>query len=270
MSDEPFSYKRFAIRVMQSKGYMLKKLPDGTYIDTDAEVMTVFNLQLPSWKSLIEKHHFAADESVAERMLTTFGHREVKGGPGKVLETFAAHLEAQPKQGGSPDWSKAGKEWRECAYCDGRGVISNIPCMVERRGESLFRNYSFACKCDNGRRFAGMKVAEDWMIQYAADRATRWIDVHRAKLERFGIDPGADAVTRASQFRQAIQSMRQQVGQNGQTARTVQPAIPKTVDEARAMLASRKPRKPAPPPQLNPEALALAVYDNGDERNEWE
>ena len=98
MSDEPFSYKRFAIRVMQSKGYMLKKLPDGTYIDTDAEVMTVFNLQLPSWKSLIEKHHFAADESVAERMLTTFGHREVKGGPGKVLETFAAHLEAQPKQ----------------------------------------------------------------------------------------------------------------------------------------------------------------------------
>ena len=36
------------------------------------------------------------------------------------------------------------------------------------------------------------------------------------------------------------------------------------------MLASRKPRKPDPPPQLNPEAMALAVFDNGDERNEWE
>ena len=36
------------------------------------------------------------------------------------------------------------------------------------------------------------------------------------------------------------------------------------------MLDSRKPRKPDPPPQLNPEAMALAVFDNGDERNEWE
>ena len=45
---------------------------------------------------------------------------------------------------------------------------------------------------------------------------------------------------------------------------------PQTVDVARAMLDSRKPRKPDPPPQLSPEAMALAVFDNGDERNEWE
>lgn len=270
MNDDPFNHRRYAIRVMQSKGYMLKKLPDGTFIDTDAEVMTVFNLQLPSWKMLIEKHNFAADESIAERMLTSFGHREVKGGPGKVLETFAQHLDAQPKQGGSPDWSKAGKEWRECAYCDGRGVISNIPCMVERRGESLFRSYSFACKCDNGRRFAGMKVAEDWMIQYAADRATRWIDVHRAKLERFGIDPDADAVTRASQFHNAIVAMKQEVASRKAMSGMVNPSGKMSAATAALAEVRIKPRKPAPPPQLNPEALALAVYANGGERNEWE
>ena len=91
----------------------------------------------------------------------------------------------------------------------------------------------------------------------------------RSRCERFGIDPDADAATRAMEFAAAIRGMREQVGKNGQTARTVQPVNPQTVDEARAMLANRKPRKPSPPPQLNPEALALAVYDNGDERNEW-
>jgi hypothetical protein len=270
VNDEPFSHKRFAIRVMQSKGHFLKKLPDGTYVDTDAEVMTVFNLQLPSWEALFKKHNFAADESFAERMLTAFGHREVKGGPGKVLETFAAHLDAQPRQGGSPDWSKAGREWRECGYCDGRGVVSDIPVRVERRGETVDRTYSFACVCDNGRRFAGVKVAEDWMIRFAADRKTAEIARHEARLASFGIDPRANEQARASQFRAAILRMRQQVGSGAATARTATPSPPQTVVEARAMLAARKPRKPSPPPQLNPEAVALAVFANGDERNEWE
>lgn len=270
MSDEPFSYRRYAIRVMQSKGYMLKKLPDGTWIDTDAEVMTVFNLQLPSWKALVEKHNFAANESHAEQMLTTFGHREVKGGPGKVLETFAAHLEAQPKQGGSPDWSAAGKEWRECAYCDGRGVISDIPVKVERRGEVIDRVYSFACICDRGRFFAGMKVADDWMVRFAADRKLAEIERHKSILGRYGIDPNADAQTRASQYRAAIARMKQQIANGKATARTATPRPPQSVDEARALPAPRKPTKPTPPPQLDPEALALAAFDNRDERNEWE
>ena len=260
-TENDFDAMTYAARIMRSKGYD----PE----DSD-EAADIFDLQWKAWQELFAKHRIGDDLSRAEQLLTGFMQRELKGGVTRVLEAFAAHLDAQPRQGGSPDWSKAGREWRECAYCDGRGVISNIPCMVERRGESLFRKYSFACVCDNGRRFAGMKVAEDWMVQYAADRATRWINVHRAKLERFGIDPDADAATRAMEFAAAIRGMRQQVGQNGKTARTVQPVNPQTVDEARAMLASRKPRKPDPPPQLNPEAMALAVFDNGDERNEWE
>jgi len=260
-TENDFDAMSYAARIMRSKGYD----PE----DSD-EAADIFDLQWKAWQELFAKHRIGDDLSRAEQLLTGFMQRELKGGVTRVLEAFAAHLDAQPRQGGSPDWSKAGREWRECAYCDGRGVISNIPCMVERRGESLFRKYSFACVCDNGRRFAGMKVAEDWMIQYAADRATRWIDVHRAKLERFGIDPGADAVTRASQFHNAIVAMKQEVTSRKAMSGMVNPSGKMSAATAALAYVRTKPRKPAPPPQLNPEALALAVYDNGDERNEWE
>ena len=260
-TENDFDAMTYAARIMRSKGYDPAE---------DEDAADVFELQWPGWQELFARHRVGDDLSRAEQLLTGFMQRELKGGATRILESFATYLESRPKQGGSPDWSQAGREWRECAYCDGRGVISDIPVRVERRGEVVDRNYSFACVCDNGRRFAGMRVADDWMVRYAADRKIAEINGHEATLKRFGIDPKADASTRAKQFRRAIQSMRQQVGQNGKTARTVQPVNPQTVDEARAMLASRKPRKPNPPPQLNPEAVALAVFDNGDERNEWE
>lgn len=268
--NEPFDPRIYAQRIMRAKGYMLKRLPDGTFVDTDAEVMTVFQLQFPSWKALFEKHSLQADPQRAEHVLTSFGHREVIGGAGKVLETFSAHLEAQPKQGGSPDWTQNGREWADCCFCDGRGIVSKIPLMVIRRGESVYRKYSFACVCDRGKFFGGMKQAEDWMLNHARDRKQAEIARVVPNLERFGIDPNADPQNRARQFRAAILRMRQQVGSGAATAKTATPNNPQTVDEARAMLARRKPRKPSPPPQLNPEALALAVFDNGDERNEWE
>lgn len=261
MSENDFDEMSYAARVMRCKGYDPAE---------DEEVTDIFELQWPGWRELIAKHRIGQDPSRAEQLLTGFMQRELKGGATRVLETFAAHLDAQPRQGGSPDWSKAGREWRECAYCDGRGVVSEIPVKIERRGETIDRTYSFACVCDNGRRFAGVKVAEDWMIRLAADRKSAQIARHQTALARYGIDPNADPQTRARQFRAAILRMRQQVGTGAATAKTATPNNPQTVDEARAMLARRKPRKPSPPPQLNPEALALAVFDNGDERNEWE
>lgn len=271
MSSEPelFEPKRYAMRIMQSKGYFAKKTPNG-YIDTDADVMAVFQLQMPSWQFLFTKHNLAANVERSEQILLSFGHREVMGGPNKVLETFAQHLDAQPKQGGSPDWSQAGREWAECGWCDGRGVVSAIPVRVQIHGEIEEREYSFACKCDRGRFFAGMRVADDWMIQYAADRKTAEIARHKDVLRRFGIDPEANQATRNRQYRAAIRSMVEQVGSGRATARTVRPFLPKTVEEAKAMLAGTNAgRHMEPPPELDPENLALAVYDNGDERGDW-
>lgn len=254
--ENDFNARNYAERIMKAKGY------DPEANDENADV---FELQWPFWQDLINRHRIGDDLSRAEQILTRFAQRETFGGVTKVLESFSKHLEAQPKQGGSPDWSKAGREWRECGYCDGRGIVSEIPCRVERRGETVDRVYSFACGCDSGRRFPGMKVAEDWMIRHAADRKSREIAEHRDKLRRFGVDPDADQATRNRQFARAIRSMREQIGRNGVTAKTVQPVLPKTVEEARAVLG-----RPKPPESLDPERLAYSIFDNGDERNEWE
>lgn len=256
--ENDFDANGYAQRVMKAKGF-----------DTEAsdEAMDIFELQWPAWQDLINRHRIGDDLSRSEQLLTTFMQRETFGGATKVIEAFAKHLDAQPKQGGSPDWTKAGREWRECAYCDGRGVVSDIPCTVERKGDILERKYSFACVCERGTFFGGMLKAPDFALRYAADRKQAEIAGHRDKLRQWGIDPDASPQKRAEQFHRAIRSMKEQVGSGTAKARTVRPVLPKTVEEARAMMAARKPQ---PPEKLNPERVALAVFANGDDRNEWE
>lgn len=252
-----FDAKDYAIRVLRMKGHTLK----------DPDTNDVFVLQWPSWKALIERNRIGDDPANAENLLTTFGHREVIGGASKVLETFAQHLDAQPKQGGSPDWSQAGREWGDCAYCDNRGIVSDVPCRVVRHGETVERKYSFACICRAGERFTGMRKADDWMIRFAVERKHAEIQRVNGNLKRFGIDPNADGATRASQFRQAFRGMTEAVGKKGVTAKTVKPSG--TMAQAyKALEAVRPSVKPKAPEQLNPESLALAVYANGDERGE--
>lgn len=256
-----FDGMAYAARIMKSVGF-----------DTEAndEFTDIFELQWPSWQDLFNRHRIGDDLSKAEQLLTTFMRREFNGGATRVLAAFAKHLDAQPKQGGSPDWSAAGREWAECCYCDGRGIVSMVPCRtVNWSGDDETRHYSFACVCDAARRFPGVKVAEDWMLRFAADRKQAEIAGHEAKLRRYGIDPKADGATRARQFRRAIGGMLEAVASGKVTAKLVQPILPKTVEEARSILADRR-RRTSPPEKLNPERVALAVYGNGDERNEWE
>lgn len=251
----------YAHRIMKAKGF-----------DPEAndEYADIFELQWPFWQDLINRHQIGDDLSRAEQILTRFAQRETFGGATKVLESFSKHLDAQPKQGGSPDWTTATRQMSECPYCENRGVVSNVPCRVRNKwGEEIERDYSFACVCDRGRYYAGMAVAQDWMLNFALDRRKAETAKARTNLKRLGVDPDAPLETQRRQYRQAVASMKSQVGKNGQTARTVQPVLPKTVEEARAMLASRKPAV-NPPEQLNPDRLALAVFANGDERNEWE
>lgn len=251
----------YAARVMRSKGF-----------DTEGndEFTDVFELQWPSWQHLINRHRLADDPSRAEQVLTLFMQREFIGGVTKVLEAFAKHLDGQKPSGGSPDWSQAGREWAECCFCDGRGIVSGVPVWVRNRaGDDERRFYSFACKCERGRFFAGVKIADDDMLRYAADRKQAEIDGHKAKIERYGIDPEADGRTRARQFRAAVRSMVDAVASGKVTAKLVQPILPRTVEEARLILADRK-RKANLPERLNPDRVALAVFANGDDRNEWE
>lgn len=246
ISQNDFDAMSYAARAMKAKGYD---------IEANDEYADIFELQWPGWRELLAKHRIGEDQQKAEQILTGFMQREVIGGATRILEAFAKYIDAQPKQGGSPDWIAASREMADCAYCDGRGVVSNIPVHVVRRGETVTREYSFACVCDRGRRFAGMKIAEDWMIHIAIDRKKAEIAKVPTNLAKLGIDPDADLETQRRQFRQGVRRMREQVASGSKPV---------------AAVAQPVPAKPEPPEQLNPERLALAVYANGDDRNEWE
>jgi hypothetical protein len=276
---DPMGYSE---RVMRSKGFDP---------ESNDEYADIFELQRPAWQDLINRHRIGDDLSRSEQLLTTFMQRETFGGATKVIEAFAKHLDAQPKQTGSPDWSKAAQETQVCGWCDGRGVVSDIPVRVERRREVVERNYSFACKCDRGRFFAGMRIAEDWMIQYATDRKTRETAGHKEKLKRYDIDPDASPEKRAEQFRAFIKKMKEQdIARKSGGRREIKAPSgimqaaneavakvksrtefePEVVDDIRQKIMATKARYEGPPEKLNPDRVALAVFANGDDRNEWE
>lgn len=245
INENDFEPRAYAQRVMAAKGYD---------VEASDEFADIFELQWPGWRDLIARHRIGDELSRAEQLLTTFMQREVIGGATRILEAFAKHLDIQPKQGGSPDWATAAREMSACAYCEGRGVVSNVPCETRNKwGETVTREYSFACVCDRGRFFGGMRVATDDMLRFAVQRHHEDVKRGRGVLERLGVDPDAAIETQRAQFRQAMQRMKREVASG-----KAKPAA------AKLTAATNR-----PPEKLNPERVALAVYDNGDERNEW-
>lgn len=183
-----------------------------------------------------------------------------------IVEIQAAS-EGEPIQIAKPD------DFAGCELCHGGIVVLPIP----GGANGVIADRAIYCDCGRGQFLWNANERKNLCLVNQPDLkakafAKRREDSARAgsNLVRFGVDPDASEAEQMKQFRSAVKSMAGQVGSGIAKARTVQPVPPQTVDEARAMLASRKPRKPNPPPQLNPEALALAVFDNGDERNEWE
>lgn len=109
---------------------------------------------------------------------------------------------------------------------------------------------------------------------YACDRtiSKSELDAITTQLERMGVDPHAPIEIQRKQFREWVLGMNVKLGREmAQGAKPPPPRPAPSREQAEKALADvRKPRKPNPPPQLNPEALALAVFANGDERSERE
>lgn len=133
------------------------------------DVMDIMDIQMPAWRDLLTSHRVQVDPDRAERILTTFGPVKTYG-VNSIIEAFGEHLERQPKEFVQDPWAKAAAETRRtvCSHCEGRGVVSEIPCRSHRwDGERL---YSFRCVCDASNAFPGVPVAEPWMLEFATRR----------------------------------------------------------------------------------------------------
>lgn len=184
-----------------------------------------------------------------------------------IVEIQAAS-EGEPVQSAKPD------DFAGCELCHGGIVVLPIP--GGQNGE--ISNRAIYCDCGRGQFLWNANERKNLCLATRPDLKAKAFTKRRqdsaragSNLVRYGVDPDADEATQMKQFRQAIKSMASQVGTGVASAKTVQPKPPQTVEEARNMLAGRKPRKPTPPEHLDPNSLALAVYANGDERGpEWE
>lgn len=133
-------------------------------------------------------------------------------------------------------------------------------------------NRAVYCDCGRGQFLWGANGNEQACLANRPDLKAKAIAKRREEeakagstLIRFGIDPDLPEDEKLRLFRAAIVRMKQGIGQQ---AKPPAPAKPVGREQARAMLTACK--RPEPPDQLNPERVALAVYANGDERNEWE
>lgn len=239
--------------------------PDGR-IDFDTEAG---NLHAKRVLHALRKFGIPAETEVLSSLYERIEKTPTTGS--KMVDALIVEIQAASE--GEPVQTAKADDFVGCELCHGGIVVLPIPCG--KTGE--VSNRAIYCDCGRGQFLWAANERKNLCLANRPDLkakafAKRREDSARAgsNLVRFGVDPDASEVEQMKQFREAVKSMARQVGAGTATSSTVQPAMPQTVDEARAMLASRKPRKPAPPPQLNPEALALAVYDNGDERNEWE
>lgn len=86
IDDNDFEPMDYVSRIMKAKGYDVH--------ETD-EHADIFELQWPAWRDLLTRYRIGDDISRAEQLLTTFMQRELRGGPTRVLESFAAHLDSQ-------------------------------------------------------------------------------------------------------------------------------------------------------------------------------
>lgn len=171
----------FCAAVMRAKGY------DPTH---NIDVGDIFMLQRDSWLDVYEKYRLGESEHRRRDVLSGWSSRAFIGNAGRVLEAFTAYLSgrsAQDKPG--PDWSRRGES--RCGYCEGRGIVSNIPVASADGRFDGIRLYSFACVCDRGRMFGGMKTAEEWMLLVAVKRA----GMEAERLRQWRRDNDCDADT---------------------------------------------------------------------------
>lgn len=140
-------------------------------------------------------------------------------------------------------------------------------------------NRAVYCDCGRGHFLWTANGSKNLSFANRPDLKARATAIQRQEIARsgstlirMGIDPEASGEVQQKQFRAWIVGMKVRLGRElAQGSKPEPPRKPPSREHAEKAIATvRKPAKPTPPPQLNPEALALAVYDNGDVRNDWE
>ena len=140
-------------------------------------------------------------------------------------------------------------------------------------------NRAVYCDCGRGHFLWSANGSKAMSFSNRPDLKARATAIQRQEIARsgstlirMGIDPEAPDELRQKQFRRWVVGMKERLA--GELTRGSKPKPPAKQPSRemaeKALAAVRRPGRPKPPEQLDPEALALAVYENGESRAEWE
>lgn len=195
-----FDPKDYLERIFRLKGHAPESNPD---------IIEIMRIQWPSWKSLFERHRLPVDSGRAETLLTDFGPVQTYG-PASIIEAFSDYLDAKPKTFvGGPDWAEIGRTAPSgrCPYCDGRGIVSDIPVQSATGRYQGVRHYSFRCCCFAAIAYGGTPEATPQMLEYAQKRHGREADKRKEWLKANGFDFQTESQFRAD-FRRWLEKQK--------------------------------------------------------------
>jgi len=246
-------------------GYIRRLFSQRGYNATEDSILNLIEGQWPSWKRLLIESGLCHDRQLAEDVAYKFSLHKVIGNAGKIFENFAEFVNCKPKEIREFEESRYNDQAPEdCDLCDGLGII--MAEVVNREGR--VKNAAFGCRCQKGRVvYGGVMPATEEIIECARLqrrlKATREIEY----LRSLDIDPHKPFTF--SEFVKRVKTM----AANGAIFRSVQSKHadgykqstgeqPQNLRKARPVYADFENIE-------NEDGLALAVYQNGDERG-WE
>lgn len=227
------------------------------------EISGLIEGQWSNWKRLLIDSGLAHDRETAEQIAYKFASHKVIGGAGRIFENFAEFLNSKPK---------AVREFEEsrylapvdsgCEICEGEGVV--MAPVVNREGRQ--KNAAFGCSCQLGRtRYGGIPAATPEILEWKQGKNRAEREKDREYQKGLGLDP--DKPVGFSEFNRKVQDVARNPPQIAQERLSGGQSIDSTCEAQSSIWRNSWGSDGHPVPvEAREDSLALAIFENGEER----
>lgn len=242
-------------------GYVKRLFSQRGYNATEDAVIELIEGQWHNWKRLLLETGLCHDRQTAEDTAFKFSTHKVIGGAGRIFENFAEYVQGKPKPVREFEESRFSSDSQGCELCEGQGVI--MAEVVNREGR--IKNAAFGCSCDRGRTiYGGIPQAAPEILDWRRSQVRTEKTLAMEYLKKVGCDPYQRIGF--SEFNKMIQEVaridRKQGKAQLQTGKPIDlPSKDQSPNTRNSRAGFQEPSE---------DELALAVFENGDERGWFE
>lgn len=231
------------------------------------EISGLIEGQWSNWKRLLIDSGLAHDRETAEQIAYKFASRKVIGGAGRIFENFADFVNSKPREVREFEESRFSQPVESgCEICEGTGTV-RYP-VSKRDGRTEFCR--FGCTCLLGRtRFGGIPAATPEVMAWARHQNGIELTKAREYLKSLGFDP--DKPPTFSEFNRVLQRRPRNPPQIAQDRITGVGSVDSSSEAQSSIWRNSWGTDGHPVPvEVREDSLAVAIFENGDERGWFE